>query len=100
MAIELTRRLPIHKNYVKIPGGEIHLSTRLTAKQVVDAIPGSKIVRIAPSGTPAQRLDSIGLAHNYDMDHTDFYVELPPFDSNSSDASDWFAILLALAESA
>ncbi len=96
---QIIRRLPVVKNYVKIPGGEIHLSYRLTVQQVVDTIPGSKVVRVSPSGrTPAMSLESTGLGHAFDLPHHDFYVELPPFDAPGGDADDWFATLRALAE--
>ena len=94
----ISRLLPIIKNYVKIPGGEIHLSTRLTAKEVVDLIPGSRIVRVGPSGSKmAVSLESVGLAHSFDLKRYDFFVELPEYVSQSGPAQDWFAVLLAAA---
>ncbi len=94
MAITLSRLLPIQNGYVKIPRGETSLAGRLRPKDLIDAIPGAKIVQVGPSGRRYVSISSVSAGTDveswalFDYPRYDFFVELPSVDVRSTSSQD------------
>ncbi len=94
MAITLSRLLPIQNGYVKIPRGEISLAGRLRPKDLIDAIPGAKIVQIGPFGRRYVSMSSVSAGTDveswglFDYPKHDFFVEMPSVNVRSTTSQD------------
>jgi hypothetical protein len=94
MAITLSRLLPVHNGFIKIPRGEIALAGRVRVKDVLDAVPGAKVVQVGPTGRRYVSMDSVSGGTDtlswglFDYPRHDFFVELPAVDVRSHTSPD------------
>lgn len=105
MAITITHRIPIINGYVSIPDGQILAPTSLTALDVLELVPGSKIVRLG-SGRPTVGVESVSGSYTqtytvndtetHRQNKTQLFIELPAFNTESG-TSDWYKTLRTAA---
>lgn len=92
--ITLSRLLPIKHGFVKVPRGEIKLMGLVRVKDVLDAIPGSKVIQVSPNGRRYVSLDSVTAGTDdlswslFDYPRYDFFIELPAVDVRSQTSQD------------
>lgn len=106
MSITISHRLPIINGYVSIPDGQILAPTSLLAIDVLDLIPGSKIIRLnggrpvvgpeSVSGSFTQTY-TINSTTTHRQDKTQLYLELPAFSTEDGTPSDWYKTLRTAA---
>lgn len=92
--ITLSRLLPVKHGFVKVPRAEIKFMGLVRVKDVLDAIPGSKLVQIGPNCRRYVSLDSVSAGTDtvswalFDYPRYDFFVELPEVDVRSQTSQD------------
>lgn len=92
--ITLSRLLPIKHGFVKVPRAEIKFMGLVRVKDVIDAIPGSKVVQVGPNGRRYVSLDSVSDGTDslswslFDYPKYDFFIELPANDVRSQTSQD------------
>lgn len=92
--ITVSRLIPIKNGFVKVPRGETRLAGLVRPKDVLDAIPGSKVIQISPNGRRFVLLDSVTAGTDslswslFDYQRYDLFVELPSIDVRSQTSQD------------